>query len=489
MILGLIPTQYVEPIDPDTSGWGVIPNGRAHQLARGSRPRDIGQPQSNRLVRGENIDETYVATQNAGRVRNIPIAGRDGSSAADFWSEPGSAYNAEYPFNRVIESMSGDSVIEIDDTPGAERIMVYHKSGSYVQIDVNGTTTHKATSDKYEVNERNQHVYVGGKSVVTIEGDSYVLVRGNKVEEIEGDYTQLIRGNHMISVAGQANINASEAVQIRAAKIAIESNVGNMSLLSRKSISLTANGFRIGPTGASEGISLKASLGSVNIHAPARNVNISAGFNTRIQALGQVSILGGPTVAIDAGIISLANGLAAAIPAYAYAFNSPFAVPTAMPEPVAKSVGGRPNANHASIGTVGYGSKDEEGIDFSIPTDGSVLAYSDLERLASQSGFNAEEARIMAAIALAESSGNTAAFNGRGPDQSYGLWQINMIGNLGPARRSQFGIDSDQDLFDPSTNARAAFQVYRERQRITSSGDGFTAWSVYTNGSYKQYLT
>ena len=63
MILGLIPTQYVEPIDPDTSGWGVIPNGRAHQLARGSRPRDIGQPQSNRLTRGENIDETYVAAQ------------------------------------------------------------------------------------------------------------------------------------------------------------------------------------------------------------------------------------------------------------------------------------------------------------------------------------------------------------------------------------------------------------------------------------------
>lgn len=84
------------------------------------------------------------------------------------------------------------------------------------------------------------------------------------------------------------------------------------------------------------------------------------------------------------------------------------------------------------------------------------------------------------AIALAESGGDYLAHNTRAPDDSYGLWQINMRGSLGPARRALFGIKKNSALFDPHINAVAAGQIYRM--------SGFRAWSTYTSGAYLRYM-
>ena len=72
--------------------------------------------------------------------------------------------------------------------------------------------------------------------------------------------------------------------------------------------------------------------------------------------------------------------------------------------------------------------------------------YNSLERLAVEGGFTPEQAKIMAAIALAESSGKVRALNDdtETGDLSYGLWQINMIDyptyKLGEERRKQMKL-------------------------------------------------
>lgn len=99
---------------------------------------------------------------------------------------------------------------------------------------------------------------------------------------------------------------------------------------------------------------------------------------------------------------------------------------------------------------------------------------------AKSAGFKGDALVKAVAIALGESSGNPRAYNGRGLDRSYGLWQINMIGALGPARRRQFGLSSNSDLFNPATNAKAAYA-------ISSHGKNFTPWSVYTSGKWRDY--
>jgi hypothetical protein len=113
---------------------------------------------------------------------------------------------------------------------------------------------------------------------------------------------------------------------------------------------------------------------------------------------------------------------------------------------------------------------------------GSRVQIPDAVGLAQEAGFTKEQAAIMAAIAMAESSGNSGAHNNNRQtgDDSYGLWQINMIDRLGPERRRQFGIQSNDQLKDPRINAKAAKAVF--------DSQGFGAWSVYRSGSYRQYL-
>jgi len=53
-----------------------------------------------------------------------------------------------YPFNHVHETESGH-VIEIDDTPDHERLHAYHRTGTRVEIDKDGTYVEKIVKDKY----------------------------------------------------------------------------------------------------------------------------------------------------------------------------------------------------------------------------------------------------------------------------------------------------------------------------------------------------
>lgn len=98
-------------------------------------------------------------------------------------------------------------------------------------------------------------------------------------------------------------------------------------------------------------------------------------------------------------------------------------------------------------------------------------------------GFRGSALTTAVAVALAESGGNTRAHNGTPPDDSYGLWQINMLGNLAPERRQQFGISSNSELYSSSTNAAAARDVWKR------AGSSWSPWSTYTNGAYKSHLS
>jgi len=110
----------------------------------------------------------------------------------------------------------------------------------------------------------------------------------------------------------------------------------------------------------------------------------------------------------------------------------------------------------------------------------SSLTPQQIANAGAAAGMSGQHLQIMVAIARAESGGNTRAHNANPPDDSYGLWQINMLGSMGPARRRQFGISSNEQLYDPVTNAKAAQIIYKQQ--------GYKAWSVYNHGSYKKYL-
>lgn len=110
------------------------------------------------------------------------------------------------------------------------------------------------------------------------------------------------------------------------------------------------------------------------------------------------------------------------------------------------------------------------------------LSPAQIARVAKDAGFSGRALQIAVAVALGESGGNTHAHNPVPPDDSYGLWQINMIGSLGPARRRQFGLSSNSELFNPAVNARAAYA-------ISSRGSDFTPWTVFRNRTYLMHMS
>lgn len=109
----------------------------------------------------------------------------------------------------------------------------------------------------------------------------------------------------------------------------------------------------------------------------------------------------------------------------------------------------------------------------------ALLTPAQISQYAQGAGFRGQGLNTAIAVALAESGGNTLAYNpetaagtpvGSG---SRGLWQI--YGKAHP----QYNSDA---AYEPTNNARAAFA-------ISGSGTNFQPWSTYTNGDYRKYLS
>jgi hypothetical protein len=296
MIIGVIPSQMTKVMNPEVDGWGALPTNNGRVSAEGSDPESFGQPQNHRLTRAEYVQETYVLQQETMRTKDVKVGGDENGSKT--WSEPPTAYNARYTHNRVIHS--GKNSIEIDSTPGSERIMIWHASGSFVQVDSHGTKTDKSVSDRYEVNDRNQHVSVSGMSSVTVMGNSYVYVQGNKIEEINGDLQQLVHGNHLLSVGGQSTMQAGNQVQIRGADVKMEANVGTMSIRAEKELQTEAG---VGWYAKAPFVWAEATQ---NMNVKANNMNLFAETAMNIKS-ADLGIIGTDTTDIRGGVLTLGS--------------------------------------------------------------------------------------------------------------------------------------------------------------------------------------
>lgn len=102
-------------------------------------------------------------------------------------------------------------------------------------------------------------------------------------------------------------------------------------------------------------------------------------------------------------------------------------------------------------------------------------------RRAGVSDPSAMQLQLATAIARGESGWEPTEHNPVPPDNSYGLWQINMIGELGPDRRQQFGLDSDEELWSPKINAIAM-------AHISHGGTSWNPWTVYRDDTYLEWM-
>lgn len=95
-------------------------------------------------------------------------------------------------------------------------------------------------------------------------------------------------------------------------------------------------------------------------------------------------------------------------------------------------------------------------------------------------GFRGDDLAKALAISYRESIGfNTDAHNRnrRTGDNSYGLFQINMIDKYGENRRRAWKLKSNEELFDPIVNIRVANEMYRWNKG--HKRDPFYDWGPY----------
>ena len=121
-----------------------------------------------------------------------------------FWNQPTGDFNATYPFNHVYESESGH-VMEYDDTPGAERIHQFHRSGTHYEIDHNGTRTDYVKGDNYDIRLHDDYMYVKGKVVHTF--DDEVMIRYNDRADISAAWKLQLWSGGDLDIHSKRNIN------------------------------------------------------------------------------------------------------------------------------------------------------------------------------------------------------------------------------------------------------------------------------------------
>ena len=155
---------------------------------------------ANRLSRGE-TKNTSIKKQN------------ESTSSGSGWKEPKSAYAAKYPYNHVWETESGH-VQEFDDTPGAERIRIYHKSGTFYEMHPGGDYVIKIQGANYEIIKSDSNIQIGGDLNIQVSGDAKITIGGDAKIQASGDISMTAGGDFDVKCGGSATIQAGSSISL-----------------------------------------------------------------------------------------------------------------------------------------------------------------------------------------------------------------------------------------------------------------------------------
>lgn len=280
-----------------------IPMGRYPQEAF------LGEQDVNRLARGDKLDSTIIKSKKDKKERSIPTA------SGKAWSELESPAAPKYPYNHVTESESGH-IFEMDDTPGTERVALFHRKGTWFEIHPDGSFQVRVEGDDFSVSMKDKKYYAAGNFDITSKGNIGILATtGNvKLKTMVGNIeAEALIGNiSATAIAGAIALTAGLGVSVTAG--------GPISLTSATSILLAAPSISIGSTGSmsmSSGGSMSMASGGSTSMVTGGAMEASAAtmsFMTPGSAVhvnpGAVSAVSGPssTTISPTSIISFASG-------------------------------------------------------------------------------------------------------------------------------------------------------------------------------------
>jgi len=191
----------------------------------GIHPRLLNEGTNSRHARGEEgtPDRNAVAYTKSSATASVPVA--DGTK----FTEPLSQFDARYPYNHVIET-DRSHVIELDDTPEAERVHIFHRKGSFVEFHPDGTVVHRSANNSYHVTLESDNTYVGNNMNISAVGSVNIVAGGNTNISTAGDATWRVGGNMRMDVGGNLDIITGGTTNIDSGGTAIVYSGGNVEL-------------------------------------------------------------------------------------------------------------------------------------------------------------------------------------------------------------------------------------------------------------------
>lgn len=210
----LIPAKIIMPsTSAGFGGVGVSPTG----LLKGTRVMCLKFPEQNSsyvigVLNYAPEDNHSVSSYARGQGEPEEKAQNRIKTEDGFFVEPESKYKAKYPYNHTMTTRGGH-LVEFDDTPGAERVHVYHKTGSYLEILPDGTIVTKSVKDYVQLAAGNMTIFNVGDE----KGDKNIEITCNQ-------------GKITITAQSDVDIYANEG------NVGIYANNGSVQIVSKSGV-------------------------------------------------------------------------------------------------------------------------------------------------------------------------------------------------------------------------------------------------------------
>lgn len=222
-------------------------------LALGVNSRHInGDP---RNVSGDSPAQSLgssPAARTASRKRSVQMAGRNGAT----WTQPPTPYNAAYPYNKVMGSEAGH-VFEIDDTPGAERLNLAHRSGTFTETGPDGTQVNRIVGNGYSIYEKDGFILVEGNANVHVAGQCNVFIMNDTTLTMHGKVNLDVHNDVNVNIGGKLGLSVAGGIYVR--------NEGDISVQNKGNVDVEIQGNNTMKTNGKHQITANAGFGLTSL--------------------------------------------------------------------------------------------------------------------------------------------------------------------------------------------------------------------------------
>jgi hypothetical protein len=164
--------------------------------------------------------------------------------------EPEDAYAPQYPYNKVRLSESGH-IVEFDDTPGAERINIQHRTGAFIELRPD-TSMRTRSKERYDAMTQwivtvsgDATINVGGNMSTTVQGNMTSSVGGNSYIDTKGNLTSRVSGSHYGYVTGSTILQTTGNINVKTTGNLTVDSAGKIDFRSDGPFSITAPSMTI----------------------------------------------------------------------------------------------------------------------------------------------------------------------------------------------------------------------------------------------------